>query len=292
MHLNWLLGLFMLSQPVFTAEDLTLTANGEPLLMDKKNSLYLYSPEFPIFDTEKMNHLMDEVDRQVYKEPKNAIIDQSGDIIPEQVGYRLDRQKFIEQIFSIYIQNSTPDMEIPLQSIYPKVDSELLGHIRSEKIGGYETYFNKNNKERNQNIYLAAEAIHNKVLFPGEVFSFNQVVGQRTEDKGYMHAPVIINGEFVEDIGGGICQVSSTLFNAVDNAGLEVIQRYSHSREVSYVPPKRDATVSWNGPDLVFKNKYNQPILIQAQTLKNKLVVEIYSSDVISYMPKEVPYLN
>ncbi|MEH7119982.1 VanW family protein, partial [Neobacillus vireti] len=79
--------------------------------------------------------------------------------------------------------------------------------------------------------------------------------------------------------------------NAVDNAGLKVIRRYSHSREVSYVPPRRDATVSWNGPDLAFKNEYNQPILIQAKILENKLKINIYSSDVITYTHKKVPYL-
>lgn len=87
----------------------------------------------------------------------------------------------------------------------------------------------------------------------------------RTPDKGYMKAPVIVRGELSEGVGGGICQVSSTLFNAVDRAGLEIVQRYSHSRRVPYVPPGRDATVSWGGPDLRFQNKYNQPVLIRAK---------------------------
>lgn len=95
------------------------------------------------------------------------------------------------------------------------------------------------------------------------------MVGERISGKGYMPATVIVKGEFSEDFGGGICQVSSTLFNAVDNAGLKVVQRYSHSREVSYVPLKRDATVSWNGPDLIFKNEYNQPILIHIRKQSN-----------------------
>jgi vancomycin resistance protein YoaR len=138
---------------------------------------------------------------------------------------------------------------------------------------------------------LSAEAINNYVLFPGEVFSFNKVVEKRTAEKRYRPATVIIKGEFPEDIGGGICQVSTTLFNAVDNAGINVIQRSSRSREVSYVLPGRDATASWNGPDLIFKNNYNQPILIQAKTLEDKLIVNVYSSDVITYRPINVPSL-
>jgi vancomycin resistance protein YoaR len=101
---------------------------------------------------------------------------------------------------------------------------------------------------------------------------------------------VIVRGEYAEDIGGGICQVSSTLFNAVDNAGLKIVQRFSHSRHVPYIPPGRDATVSWYGPDFEFKNMYNQPILIQARTIGNLLVIKLYSSEVIEYKPKKVPF--
>ncbi|MCQ6512826.1 VanW family protein, partial [Vibrio parahaemolyticus] len=97
--------------------------------------------------------------------------------------------------------------------------------------GEYVTFFSSNNKERNNNIYLAANAINNYVLFPGETFSFNKVVGERSAGKGYLPATVIVKGEYSEDLGGGICQVSSTLFNAVDNAGLKVVKRYSHSKE-------------------------------------------------------------
>ncbi len=84
---------------------------------------------------------------------------------------------------------------------------------------------------------MAAEAIDNHVVFPGESFSFNETVGERTKEKGYQRAPVIIEGELAEDIGGGICQVSSTLYNAVDIDGMEIVERYSHSRSVPYVRP-------------------------------------------------------
>ncbi len=292
MNFYWLIGLIMLSQQVNMPENVLITNNGETVSISNRADTSIYLSGLPFIHTEKLKEWMDQIDKQVAKEPKNAILDKNGNIIPEQIGYRLDRQSFTEQIYSHYINNDPGQLQVPLQKVYPKVDSELLGNIRNEKIGRYETYFSASNKERNKNIKLAAEAINNFVLFPGEIFSFNQVVGQRTVEKGYRSAPVIINGKFSEDIGGGICQVSSTLFNAMDNAGIEVISRYSHSRQVSYVPEGRDATVSWNGPDLVFKNSYNQPILIQAKTLKNKLIIEVYSSDVITYMPKKVPYLQ
>ena len=178
---------------------------------------------------------------------------------------------------------------MPELDIYPKVDSELLAHIQIQRIGQYVTYFNSNNKSRSHNISLAAKASDNHFVFPNETFSFNQVVGKRTRDKGYMRAPIIVRGEFSEGVGGGICQVSSTLFNAVDRAGLRIVQRYSHSRRVPYVPSGRDATVSWYGPDFRFQNKYNQPILIKAKVYGGSMVVTLYSSDVINYEPRKVP---
>jgi vancomycin resistance protein YoaR len=181
-------------------------------------------------------------------------------------------------------------MALPLLAIYPNVDSELLAEIRSLRIGRYVTSFNTQNKTRTNNIKIAVNTINNSVIFPGETFSFNKVVGKRTANKGYLRAPIIIKGELSEDIGGGICQVSTTLFNAVDNAGLQIIQRFSHSRKVPYIRPGRDATVSWYGPDFVFKNNYNQPVLIQAKTLGNKIIIKVFSSDVIEYKPKKVPY--
>lgn len=290
MNFSWLLGLIILSQQVNMPGNIVITNNGQPISVYNHNNFLIHSV-FPLIDTEKFNTLMDQIDQQLIINPKNAIIDINGNIIPEQVGYRLDRKVFTEKILSAYFDNNSTELEVPLQAIYPGIDSELLGNIRAEKIGEYITFFNSHNKERNNNILLAAKAIDNYVLFPGEMFSFNKVVGERTAGKGYMPATVIVKGEFSEDFGGGICQVSSTLFNAVDNAGLNVVKRYSHSREVSYVPPKRDATVSWNGPDLIFKNEYNQPILILAKTLENKIKIELYSSDVITYTPKKVPYL-
>lgn len=193
------------------------------------------------------------------------MINDQGRIVPGKVGYSLSRKGFKEQFYAYFYGDGPSTIEVPELNVYPKVDSELLSHIRTQRIGQYVTYFNSGNKSRTHNISLAAKAIDNHVVFPNETFSFNKVVGMRTPDKGYMKAPVIVRGELSEGVGGGICQVSSTLFNAVDRAGLEIVQRYSHSRRVPYVPPGRDATVSWGGPDLRFQNKYNQPVLIRAK---------------------------
>ncbi len=176
-----------------------------------------------------------------------------------------------------------------MKPVYPKVDSELLATVQEKMIGQYTTYFNSNNKNRSHNISLAAKAINNQFVFPGETFSFNQIVGIRSASRGYLRAKIIVRGEISEGIGGGICQISSTLFNAADRAGLKIVQRYSHSRNVTYVPPGRDATVSWYGPDFVFQNMYNQPVLIRAIVSGGQTTILIYSSESINVKSRDVP---
>ena len=289
MNFSWILGVLLLVQQVNPPEQLNITKDGEIISSINKNEFTFAYPGLQIIDDQKFNHLLEQLDKQVSIAPENARLSQDGSILPEKVGYRVHRQKFTELFFASFFNNSPSQIEIPMLSIYPKVDSELLGNIRTKRIGRFITSFNPGNKKRSNNIKLAVKAINNYVLFPGETFSFNRVVGKRTAVKGYLRAPVIVRGEFSEDIGGGICQVSSTLFNAVDNAGLQIIQRFSHSRKVPYIQPGRDATVSWYGPDFVFKNKYNQPILIQAKTFGHLLVIKVYSSDVINYKVRKIP---
>lgn len=207
----------------------------------------------------------------------------------EQIGYQLDRKSFTTKLYNSLFESSQSKIEIPTMPIYPQVDSEILSHLQEKRIGQYVTYYNAKNEKRSFNILLAAKAINNQVVFPGQTFSFNKVVGKRTKKKGYLVAPVIVKGELSEGIGGGICQVSSTLFNAVDRSGLQIVERYSHSKSVRYVPSGRDATVSWYGPDFKFQNKYNQPILIRARTFEGKLIVTIFSSELVNDEPRKVP---
>ncbi|MCM3571341.1 VanW family protein [Neobacillus mesonae] len=289
MNFSWIMAFMLAVQPVIATKEITLTKNG--VSVTTINQLDFFHPytDLPLFNDQKYQHFLDQLDQQVSLKPKNASIDNKGNIISEEAGYKINRETFKERIYANFFNQNSSSMEIPMMSIYPKVDSELLSDIRNKRIGRYITSFNSGNKNRSFNIKLAAEAINNVVVFPEETFSFNKVVGKRTKAKGYLKAPVIVRGEFSEDIGGGICQVSSTLFNAVDNAGLTIVQRFSHSRKVPYIPPGRDATVSWYGPDFVFKNKYQQPILIRARTLGNLLIINLYSSEGIHYKPNKVP---
>ena len=111
---------------------------------------------------------------------------------------------------------------------------------------------------------------------PGETFSYNQTVGQRTAAGGYKPAAVYANGEVTTGIGGGICQVSSTLYNSVLLANLEIVARYNHAFNPGYVPAGRDATVSWGGPDFKFKNSRDYPVKIEATVSGGSITIKVW----------------
>jgi vancomycin resistance protein YoaR len=289
--MKWL-GIFALFsifiQPINPQENLILTSKGEIISVVNRGEFTHSFLTVPVIDEGKYTQFVSDVAGQVYEQPTNAKFGKNGELIQEKVGYRLDEKKFKELFYDYIFKTGSAKEIIPLTTIYPRVDSELLVSIHTKKIGQFMTYYKSANKERSHNIALATEAINNHVVFPGETFSFNKVVGKRTSEKGYLPAPIIIKGELSEGIGGGICQVSSTLFNSVDLAGLDIVQRYSHSKQVPYVRPGRDATVSWYGPDFQFKNTYNQPILIRAFTSGGRCIIMIYSSEVINYKPRSI----
>lgn len=258
-----------------------LTVTDDDQVVDKivKKDFELFYADRLWVNDAKLELQMDVLNEKIYEDPINAKLDEDGQIIKEEPGRALDRQKFHKLFLGYFYQGTPEETALPKRKVYPRVDSELLAEIREHKIGHYTTNFKKNNEERSRNIELAAEAINNHVVFPGESFSFNDAVGKRTKEKGYKRAPVIVKGELTEDIGGGICQVSSTLYNAVNLKNIEITERYSHSRSVPYVPPGRDATVSWYGPDFAFTNKHKRPILIRASADDGNMTIEILSSE-------------
>lgn len=287
--LHLFIALLLMVQQWAPLEPLVIEKQGEPIVEVDHSTYTIPIPGVPLVDDMKLNALMNDLEKRVSLPPKNAVINGEGRILAEQAGTTLNRERFKAQFYSYIYEGNLLRLEVPLRSVYAKVDSELLQSIMEKKIGNYFTYYNPNNKNRSHNIGLAAKAINNTVIFPEETFSFNEVVGKRTKEKGYLRAPIIVRGEASEDIGGGICQISSTLFNAADRAGLQIIQRYSHSKIVTYVPPGRDATVSWYGPDFTFKNKYSQPVLIRAFAHGGQVSIMISSSDMIDNKPREVP---
>ncbi|MYL70696.1 hypothetical protein GLW00_07535 [Halobacillus litoralis] len=278
-----------ITAPFIQEEHLTITHDGKKLMTVNRKEFQDEMLGKPFVNQEKTAQLIGQLEDKINREPVPAKIGQADEIIPGKPGSKVDVRTFTEELHRYLHATGPSSIHVPTLPAHPRVDSELLATIRTKQIGQYVTYFNKNNQERSHNIRLAAEALDSHVVFPGEVFSFNKVVGKRTVEKGYKKAPVIVKGEVSEGIGGGICQLSSTLFNSVDKAGVKIMERYSHSKRVPYVPEGRDATVSWYGPDFTFKNPYNQPILIRSKVYGGQMIVKVYSSDVINIEPNDVP---
>lgn len=150
----------------------------------------------------------------------------------------------------------------------------------TEQLSFFITYFDQTKVDRVHNISLAAQKINGSILYEGEEFSFNQTVGERTEENGFKSAKIIERGEFIEGIGGGVCQVSTTLYNAVLRAGLKIKEVHPHSLAVSYVPPSFDAMVSGNYFDLKFQNTTSTPIYIRAIASNNYIKFAIYGKSI------------
>ena len=156
------------------------------------------------------------------------------------------------------VERTTEDLnttfpENPTAKIYEGLSKDSSGNYPYE-LASYTTYYNKNDETRTANLKSAVSKINDVKIPDSKVFSFNQTVGKRTITAGYETAKVIADGEFVDGLGGGVCQVSSTIFECVLRANVEIVKRTYHSLEISYVPLGGDATVQWNSKDFQFKN--------------------------------------
>lgn len=142
-------------------------------------------------------------------------------------------------------------------------------------IAEFSTKFNLNNTPRVSNIKLASIALDQHIIQPGETFSFNEVVGPTTKERGYQISKVIVQGKETKGYGGGVCQVSSTLFNTAKMAGLKIIERHPHTKEVEYIAEGKDAATSYGGVDLKFVNTYPFPLKINTYIHENSINIHL-----------------
>ncbi|SMO76299.1 VanW family protein [Melghirimyces algeriensis] len=229
-------------------------------------------------DRKKWDKWFEKVKKEVNQPAVDARTERfGGKIQPAREGIAIDDEE-IDTWLSELPARVNEERVLPVKTLKPKVTAEDIKRVDEKRIGSYRTRFNPGNVNRTTNLRLSSQAINNRVVNPGEVFSFNKTVGQRTRARGYKSATVIVNGEFTDGLGGGICQTSSTLFNSVDYAGLQIVARASHSKEIDYVPKGRDATVAWYGPDFKFRNNLDKPILIKSYINGGVLSVNIYTA--------------
>ena len=194
-------------------------------------------------------------------------------ITDEVVGKKVKQGELVKLIEE-NIYDSYP-IEIPVEIIYPTKTRELLSRINGV-IAEYSTSFKGSKKERIENIKISSQALSKEIIMPGEIFSFNEVVGPRKKEFGYKEANVIKNGEFIPDVGGGVCQTSTTLYNALLLADVDIIERSPHSIPVKYVNLGQDAAVSYGYLDLKFENNFDFPLFIHSRIIENRLHIYVY----------------
>lgn len=233
------------------------------------------------YDRKMLRALTDEIVAYVDCDPVNSTVatfdfnTKTFTFTDDAPGARLDPDDLYAQVAALL---DAEDWHGALRAVPEKVLAEVTRAELMNSFGLISAYTTTttSNKNRNTNIRLSAEAINGLTVLPGETFSFNKATGERTAAKGYKEAAAISGGQSKDEVGGGVCQTSSTLFNAVARADLEIVTRYPHAWPSSYVEKGFDATVNWPGVDFEFKNNTDWPIFILAGYSNRKITVNLY----------------
>lgn len=270
------------------SETLTQALNYGKNLSVRKGYKLINKPqnvEFDIkysYNIESVDSLLNEIEKTLSKEAKDASItkeDGSLKVSESTAKEEIDRKAFIskvEEIIRSNTENNKGDvtLELPINVEEPKIKTEDLQKIDTI-ISSFSTNFIDD--VRATNIKIAAAAAGGVVLMPQEEYSFNKIVGESNKEKGYVEAPVIKDNKLKSELGGGVCQVSTTLHNAIIRAGILPTDRTHHSMPVDYVDKGMDATIYYNTVDYKFKNTLPYPIFIDAIVENDKLTFNIYS---------------
>lgn len=236
-------------------------------LLFKKNILADSS-----FNEIKRDKVITNLGKEIFKSPvdAHAIINEDGSvkIADSEIGRYLDLNETKTLLDGDLLEKEK--IQLPVYKTEPKIYSNYFDGI-DKVLGDFSTDYSSSINNRKENIKIASSKFNNLKLNPGDEISFNELVGEITEETGFKSATVIVGGEYESGIGGGICQVSTTLYNSLILSDLEILERHNHSRPINYVDLGTDAAVASGYKDLKFKNNTNNPILILADADGNKL---------------------
>ena len=212
--------------------------------------------------------------RELNAEPSSARYDiPTGQVVDGQVGVSLDPDA---AAFAMEAAAPGETIRLPAEVVYPEMTAEELEAVLFRDVLGTATTSVSGSGARRTNVRLAGECCNGVILNSEDVFDFNTVVGKRTRERGFGEASAYVNGETVDTVGGGICQVSSTIYYAALLGNLEIVERYAHRYVVTYMPLGMDATVSWGGPEFKFRNDTPYPIRLDVTySTDNKITVTI-----------------
>lgn len=240
-----------------------------------------YELEFSA-DSKPIKELVATIQKEVDKDPVNASLSAVGrgkfSVASDKPGAKLNVEKLEKDITDKINGELSGDVEVKadIESVQASVTADTLSKVNT-RLSTFTTTFATSTANRVTNISLATRSINGMLLMPGEEFSFNGVVGQRTVARGYKEAGVIINNQLDSGIGGGICQVSTALYNAVTRANINATERQHHSLKSSYAAPGLDATVDYGNIDYKFKNTLEYPVFIEGYLTGKSLTFNIYS---------------
>jgi vancomycin resistance protein YoaR len=278
----------MIGSPVVVADgdnSWTLTPAQIASYMDFRSEMQNgVSTLVPYLAAVRMNPFFDEIQDDVAKEPANATFKSDGEkawVVPGTLGQVLNREKTAEAINAAALKSSGRTIEVGVDTTEPELTTEAA-EARGIKdlLATYTTPPYSGSGARQVNVRITTEYASNVMLAPGEVYNFDKQIGPRTAARGYKLAPGIVGPGKLEDVfGGGICQVSTTLFNAVFFAGLEVVERHNHSIYIDHYPKGRDATVTAGGKNLRFKNDTSHWIWIRGVSDGVTTTFNIYGTD-------------
>ena len=243
--------------PVIKVEELTNT-----VIEEIKNLTYADKTiEIPV-ETKAPDPIdIEKIHTEIYRAPENAYYTAEPRAVHPQVD-GVDFKMTIEEAKAM-VAEKKEEYTIPLKITIPEVTTNDIGmEAFPDLLGEFSTKYYASNKDRTHNLVLASNKINGTVIMPGETFSYNKIVGERTIAAGYREAAIYVDGKVEDGLGGGICQISSTLYNAVLYANLEIVSRSNHMFTTSYVKAGLDATVAYGSIDFKFKNNKNYPIKI------------------------------
>ncbi|HHT85597.1 MAG TPA: hypothetical protein GXZ88_07545 [Firmicutes bacterium] len=235
-------------------------------------------------DQERKASWLDAVAERFRQDPLDASFnitqDDRVEVISSRPGVVVDKDALAESVSGDGWAEIPARLYLPLVYIEPKVTTEQLeSHLPLEVISSYSTYYQDTN-DRAHNISLASSVLDELTISPGQVLSFNQITGPRSKENGYRKAGVFIGDQVVDDYGGGVCQVSTTLYVALLKAGFEIVERYNHGMPVSYVPLGLDATVAYDILDLKMKNCLDAPCILKTEAKDGCLTVKVFGKKV------------
>lgn len=236
----------------------------------------------PVLNRDEVVSFVEDKTKDWAKEPINADFKIEGDkvvIVPSSDGIKVDSGKAYDDIIKACNSDDKRLVMLSMMTAKPKLTTDDASKMGiKEKVSSFTTTYNPGQASRVHNIRTLAGELDGIILAPGEEFSFNGAIGPRTAAKGYREAPAIVNGRLVPSLGGGVCQVATTLFNTIFFGGFEVVERHNHSFFISHYPTGRDATVSYGGPDLKFKNSYPTHLLIKTEATSSSITITFYST--------------